>query len=660
MSKVIKDNMGQWKHPGKVTQISSGDITMHGVDYPVLGIDNMGNSMMMMPDLNYQFPGNTVTEYPMMQMGGSMNPQQWDVYNQQRGWKVDPRQNYGSTANIYKQYIDPAYSFNQDTTIVSGWKATGPGLDAFGTIPATAVSTYQKPVKRPQIQSSPTPTWVPAGQTSTGEGLFVRGDNPQGGTFTYTSGAYTPYKQAGGEIGPDKARAILEDGSVYNRPLTQKQIDYFSRVAGVTLDDDGEIVDNNEPDEDTEDFRYGGTYMRNLRKPKRKSGSNIKSSINYLLARNEMLFGEAGNRIYDPNKREGGDCYECGGGYYMDAGGGLSRSDDYGSSKKPYPSVSSSDFAGAHRSYPIPTRADAIDALRLAGLHGREDVKAKVYAKYPDLKKEQGGECDFTQGQSDDNFLGKKKMDFLQYLTRNNMEAIANQEADRIDTIMKKRGGEKEFIKGFYELPVYLMQYGGSQGYNYFPMNYKDQTTVTNPDPNVTNEIQTNGQFTWDFAGRQQPQITQPQSDYPIVQMDPNQMQGMPVTSGQNMQNNPEVKTKRTRMFDDEASANWILSGMNAISSIGESVQNRKAKERLKSMQGADSQFYSNPSGDRGDYDINSGMFRPNDMTAIQFAGQNFGTRGSNIRYQEGGEYMLSDEEITDILRNGGEIEYID
>ena len=71
--------------------------------------------------------------------------------------------------------------------------------------------------------------------------------------------------------------------------------------------------------------------------------------------------------------------------------GGLSRSKDYGSSKKPYPSVNKKDFAGGGRSYPIPTRADAVDALRLAGLHGRSDVKAKVYKKYPDLKKKRMG-----------------------------------------------------------------------------------------------------------------------------------------------------------------------------------------------------------------------------------------------------------------------------
>lgn len=67
--------------------------------------------------------------------------------------------------------------------------------------------------------------------------------------------------------------------------------------------------------------------------------------------------------------------------------GGLNRKQDYGSKSKPYPKVKTEDFAGSGRSYPIPTKADAVDALRLAGLHGRSDVKAKVYNKYPELRK---------------------------------------------------------------------------------------------------------------------------------------------------------------------------------------------------------------------------------------------------------------------------------
>lgn len=67
--------------------------------------------------------------------------------------------------------------------------------------------------------------------------------------------------------------------------------------------------------------------------------------------------------------------------------GGLSRSKDYGSKSKPYPKVKNNDFAGKNRSYPIPTKTDAIDALRLAGLHGRSDIRSKVYSRYPELRK---------------------------------------------------------------------------------------------------------------------------------------------------------------------------------------------------------------------------------------------------------------------------------
>src|SRR6187455_2753596 len=81
--------------------------------------------------------------------------------------------------------------------------------------------------------------------------------------------------------------------------------------------------------------------------------------------------------------------------------GGLDRGKDYGSKGHPYPSVSKGDFAGGGRSYPIPTIQDAGDALRLAGLHHRPDVKAKVYAKYPELRKGQYGEIMNTYAPGD-------------------------------------------------------------------------------------------------------------------------------------------------------------------------------------------------------------------------------------------------------------------
>ena len=45
--------------------IPSGEITMKNVEFPVLGIDNKGNSKVMKPGKDYSFPGDTVLEIPM-------------------------------------------------------------------------------------------------------------------------------------------------------------------------------------------------------------------------------------------------------------------------------------------------------------------------------------------------------------------------------------------------------------------------------------------------------------------------------------------------------------------------------------------------------------------------------------------------------------------
>jgi hypothetical protein len=62
---VIKDDRGQWAHPGEITEISSPYITMEGVPYPVLGISDTGDTQMMYPEKDYKFKGKKVTEYPV-------------------------------------------------------------------------------------------------------------------------------------------------------------------------------------------------------------------------------------------------------------------------------------------------------------------------------------------------------------------------------------------------------------------------------------------------------------------------------------------------------------------------------------------------------------------------------------------------------------------
>jgi hypothetical protein len=69
---VIEDDRGQWAHPGKVTKINSNNITMKGVNYPVLGISDTGDRKMMQPGKDYKFKGNSVTEFPMARDGKSL------------------------------------------------------------------------------------------------------------------------------------------------------------------------------------------------------------------------------------------------------------------------------------------------------------------------------------------------------------------------------------------------------------------------------------------------------------------------------------------------------------------------------------------------------------------------------------------------------------
>ena len=115
------------------------------------------------------------------------------------------------------------------------------------------------------------------------------------------------------------------------------------------------------------------SFMKDVRRSEAKEKAYQNEIVKYEDIHGKIKTGRRGNMPYTAHelrKRYGG-----------------LTSKDRGSSKHPYPSVASKDFAGGNRSYPIPTKADAIDALRLAGLHGRSDVRGKVYSKYPELRK---------------------------------------------------------------------------------------------------------------------------------------------------------------------------------------------------------------------------------------------------------------------------------
>lgn len=89
---AVNDDRGQWAHPGKITKISSNQITMQGVDYPVLGISDTGDTKMMYPNQDYNFKGKSVTEYPMAQ-DGRVFEKDWEEYLKDKNTKVSKGNN---------------------------------------------------------------------------------------------------------------------------------------------------------------------------------------------------------------------------------------------------------------------------------------------------------------------------------------------------------------------------------------------------------------------------------------------------------------------------------------------------------------------------------------------------------------------------------------
>lgn len=133
---IIVDPAGQWKFPGQNTRIPNNQITMKGVDYPVIGVANTGQLQMMYPGAEYTFPGaNYVDEYPQMQNGGDIS---LEGYNEKSPWLGEEYQDLGATmtkgnfnisagnyfptkiqqpTGMINPYVNVGYDFNKNRSL---------------------------------------------------------------------------------------------------------------------------------------------------------------------------------------------------------------------------------------------------------------------------------------------------------------------------------------------------------------------------------------------------------------------------------------------------------------------------------------------------------------------------------------------------------------
>ena len=269
---VIYDPMGQWKYPGQVTKIPDRNITMRGVNYPVLGVDDLGNQQMMQPGMDYTFPGQNVTEYPQMaQEGKTILPKDYSQFEE-----------YNKTAPENRvPDKDWQYGNSKQYDHYGMWDALG------------KPKNFQEALKN-------NPQWTPDEYDNMYHGFSA---NPNTGVWLkpFTPGEHEPgstawMEYAATQLNPELAKNYRV---IYDTDL--------KRMKGVPKEKYGGWLDNID-----EEFRRGGpTNPLMLTRGKRKKTSkNIQSSINKIFLRNHDIFGPGGKNIYDPKSK-----YEYGGGW---------------------------------------------------------------------------------------------------------------------------------------------------------------------------------------------------------------------------------------------------------------------------------------------------------------------------------------------------------
>jgi hypothetical protein len=98
----------------------------------------------------------------------------------------------------------------------------------------------------------------------------------------------------------------------------------------------------------------------------------------------------------------------------------------------------------------------------------------------------------------------------------------------------------------------------------------------------------------------------------------------------------------------------WINAGVLGAAGMINRYRDKDREAAMYENLTADNLYASDPSRDRGDYETNSGLYRPDEM------GQKWNSRskqfGGEMDYEEGDEVDMTEEELEEFLANGGEI----
>lgn len=361
---VIYGPNGQWDYPGSITKIPGDQITMAGVNYPVVGIGNNGNKQMMLPGMEYHFPGaDNVTEYPQLKKGGGLKK-----FSRVHDWRSSGEQNRLQFAEGGENWLDQYQEGGMKITPVDalrtwdlghyeGQKETTqmkkliddhiknpnmqvPGGETYNqfvnrVIPAFAHAAENLPDKALVVTHSQVlkaiDAWDNQGRPHPNEMDQTEAINSKvksADVHKFRLGDKTIYiarhgdtPQNKGVPGPDLVRtkdaelapkgikeaerngkqlADIGVSTIVSSPLPRAMTTAHI-IAGEIQKKLGGSIDSQ-----MDEFSHGGQNRRLVRGSTNK---NIKSSTNKLLLRNQDLFGFSGKNTYVPyldKKQEGG------------------------------------------------------------------------------------------------------------------------------------------------------------------------------------------------------------------------------------------------------------------------------------------------------------------------------------------------------------------
>ncbi len=352
------DPMGYWNpaNVGKIVQVptENGHITMRGVDQPLIGMDEHGNTQYQMPGMEYHYPGNFITEYPIakdggwldtMQEGGSKNPE-W--YNgklatgskyplppadkrriPQSGMVVDKRTNQayyfgdkGETGN-FPVLTGKNPDGNINTYSLSDLKENSKLRNTpTGYYTINKESTYKSPDMLQHYAGmmrdvEPIPAFgVPAPKSKdlgfhltymdpfnpavykNRDSLYRGKEYDRNASYGCVNCEKESYEAFNKAVPKTDTMMVLDSKNYADRILLEQA---KSRMKTKPLMEDGGWLD------EVEEFRRGG--QKGLKK---FTSKNIATSVNDIMMRNVTLFGPAGKKRYKPGLKfeEGGESNE--------------------------------------------------------------------------------------------------------------------------------------------------------------------------------------------------------------------------------------------------------------------------------------------------------------------------------------------------------------